>query len=97
MPESEDRVTQILAQADALLAKVRDDKVQAQRFFAEHGVDLARVQEVRQRLHPGDRAEIDRLIEQEKQRADIELERLLAGPAEDTPAKPSSRRLRQMI
>ncbi len=97
MEDSEDRIARILAEADALLERVREDKVRGERLLGDNGIDLARISDLKQQWDPSDREDVARIVREEQQRADDELARLLASAGAEPGTKRATRRHRQMV
>lgn len=97
MEDSEERIERILAEADALLERVREDKVRIERMLEDNGIDLTRLEAIKQQLDPADREEVARLVREEQMRSDDELARLLASAGAEPGTKRPMRRQRQMI
>ncbi|MFD0669007.1 hypothetical protein ACT80S_14900 [Ramlibacter sp. MAHUQ-53] len=97
MDESDDRIARILAEADALLERVREDRDRTNRLLEDSGIDLAKLARVMDRLDPLDRESVKRMVREEQQRADEELERVMASADGGAPARRSIRRNRQLV
>ncbi len=97
LDDSEDRIERILAEADALLERVREEKVRINQMMEDNGIDRSRLDALKQQFDPADLEEVARLAREEQQRSEDELERLLASAGAEPGTQRPLRRHRQMV